>query len=162
MQIDLSVRKYGSTFAQHFNSVEDLTTFLNWIRIWRSYTKEGHQEAQQLFEQLKSKYPEENTNLYVMEAWQLYQMLRMQLSNNPGKDRKRLRFVISWVPEFTPDSSDAFNARSLINLTMFDGSCENALNEMQRAKVNGRNQETLLIGSAVYRRCGDRKWAIVS
>ena len=49
MQIDLGVGKYANTFVQHFNSVEDLTTFLNWIRIWRSYTKEGHQEAQQLF-----------------------------------------------------------------------------------------------------------------
>ena len=58
MQIDLGVGKYANTFAQHFNAVEDLTTFLNWIGIWRSYTKEGHQVAQQLFEQLKSKYPE--------------------------------------------------------------------------------------------------------
>ena len=49
MQIDLGVGKYANTFVQHFNSFEDLTTFLNWIRIWRSYTKEGHQEAQQLF-----------------------------------------------------------------------------------------------------------------
>jgi len=162
MQIDLGVGKYANTFAQHFNSVEDLTTFLNWIRIWRSYTKEGHQEAQQLFEQLKSKYPEENTNLYVMEAWQLYQKLRMQLSNNPEKDRERLRFVINRAPEFNPDSSDAFNARALINLTMFGGSCEDALNDMQRAEVNGQNQETLLIGSAVYRRCGDKKRAIDS
>ena len=54
MQLDLGVGKYANTFAQHFNAVEDLTTFLNWVRIWRSYTKEGHQEAQQLFEELKS------------------------------------------------------------------------------------------------------------
>ena len=162
MQIDLGVGKYANTFAQHFNSIEDLTTFLNWIRIWRSYTKEGHQEAQQLFEQLKSKYPEENTNLYVMEAWQLYQKLRMQLSNNPEKDRERLRFVINRAPEFNPNSSDAFNARALINLTMFDGNCEDALNDMKRAEVNGQNQETLLIGAGVYRRCGDKKRAIDS
>ena len=162
MQIDLGVGKYANTFAQHFNSVEDLTIFLNWIRIWRSYTIEGHQEAQDLFEQLKKKYPEENTQLYVMEAWQLQQKLSMQLSSNPEKDRERLKFVINRAPEFDKDSSDAFNARALINLTMFDGSCEEAFADMKQAEMNGQNQETLLIGSAVYRRCGDKQRAIES
>ena len=162
MQIDLGVGKYANTFAQHFNSVEDLTIFLNWIRIWRSYTIEGHQEAQDLFEQLKKKYPEENTQLYVMEAWQLQQKLAMQLSSNPEKDRERLKFVINRAPEFDNDSSDAFNARALINLTMFDGSCEEAFADMKQAEMNGQNQETLLIGSAVYRRCGDKQRAIES
>jgi len=162
MQIDLGVGKYANTFAQHFNSVEDLTIFLNWIRIWRSYTIEGHQEAQDLFEQLKKKYPAENTQLYVMEAWQLQQKLAMQLSSNPEKDRERLKFVINRAPEFDNDSSDAFNARALINLTMFDGSCEEAFADMKQAEMNGQNQETLLIGSAVYRRCGDKQRAIES
>ena len=97
-----------------------------------------------------------------MEALQLYQKLRMQLSNNPEQDRERLRFVINRAPEFNPDNSDTFNARALINLTLFDGSCEDALNDMQRAQVNGQNQETLLIGFAVYLRCGDKKRAIAS
>jgi TolB-like protein len=162
MQIDLGVGKYANTFAQHFNSVEDLTIFLNWIRIWRGYSKEGHQEAQDLFEQLKKKYPEENTNLYVMEAWQLQQKLAMQLSSNPDKDRERLKFVINRAPEFDNDSADAFNARALINLTMFDGTCEEAFADMKQAEMNGQNQETLLIGSAVYRRCGDKQRAIES
>ena len=162
MQIDLGVGKYANTFAQHFNSVEDLTIFLNWIRIWRSYTIEGHQEAQDLFEQLKKKYPEENTQLYVMEAWQLQQKLAMQLSSNPEKDRERLKFVINRAPEFDNDSSDAFNARALINLTIFDRRCAEAFADMKQAEMNGQNQETLLIGSAVYRRCGDKQRAIES
>ena len=66
-----------------------------------------------------------------MEAWQLYQKLRIQLSNYPENDRERLRFVINRAPEFNPDSSDVLNARALINLTMFDGSCDDALNDMQ-------------------------------
>ena len=162
LQTDLGVGKYVSAWAKNFNSIEDFTIWLNWIREWRKFTKDGHEQAQRLYDELKEKYPEENIAMYIGEAWQLNQRLSMGLSQNSEQDKERLKYLINRAIEFDPESSDAYNARALISLINFNGPCEASLEDMKRAEKNGSTQETLLIGAAVYRRCGDLKKAIAS
>ena len=162
LQIDLGVGKGANVWAKNFDTIEDLTIWLNWIRVWRTFSKEGHQKAQELYNQLREKYPGEHTLMYVGEAWQVSQRLLMGLSEDVQKDRERLKFVINRAVEFDPKSSDAYNARALINLINFEGNCEASLSDMKRAEINGKTQETLHIGAIVYKRCGDIEKAIKS
>ncbi|MDA8740923.1 adenylate/guanylate cyclase domain-containing protein [Rhodobacteraceae bacterium] len=162
LQLDLGVGKYARTFAHNFNNIEDLTTFLNWIRVWRRGTIESHEEAQGLFDQLKAKYTNENAAMYVMEAWQLSQRLLMQLSSKPEIDKERLKFILDRNIDLHPKETDNYNARALISLLNFNGSCEDAIKDIKQAETNGQNQETLLIGAGVYTRCGEKKRAISS
>ena len=162
LQLDLGVGKYARTFAHNFNNIEDLTTFLNWIRVWRRGTIESHEEAQGLFDQLKAKYTNENAAMYVMEAWQLSQRLLMQLSSEPEIDKERLKFILDRNIDLHPEETDNYNARALISLLNFNGSCEDAIKDIKQAETNGQNQETLLIGAGVYTRCGEKKRAISS
>ena len=142
--------------------MEDFTVWLNWIRVWRKFSKEGHFEAQDLLDQLKAKYTGEHTFLYVGEAWQLSQRLSMNLSKNPEKDLELLKLTINKGVEFDPESSDVYNARALINLINFNGDCADSLADMKLAEKNGVTQETLHIGAIVYKRCGDIHKAILS
>ena len=162
LQIDLGVGKGANVWAENFDTIEDLTIWLNWIRVWRTFSKEGHQKAQALYDQLKERYPEEHTLMYVGEAWQLSQKLLLGLSADVQKDEERLKFVINRAVEFDPKSSDVYNARALINLMNFKGSCEDSLSDMKLAEINGKTQETLHIGAYVYKRCGNIEKAINS
>ena len=162
LQIDLGVGKYVGTWVEKFDSMEDFTIWLNWVRVWRKFSKEGHLEAQRLLDQLKGKYLGEHTFLYVGEAWQLSQRLSMNLSQNPEKDMELLEFTINRGVEFDPDNSDVYNARALINLVNFNGDCADSLADMKLAEKNGVTQETLHIGAIVYKRCGDIDKAINS
>jgi tetratricopeptide (TPR) repeat protein len=100
--------------------------------------------------------------MYVMEAWQLSQRLLMQLSSEPETDKERLKFILDRNIELHPEETDNYNARALISLLNFNGSCEDAIKDIKQAETNGQNQETLLIGAGVYTRCGDKKRAISS
>ena len=162
LQIDLGVGKGANVWAKNFDTIEDLTIWLNWIRVWRTFSKEGHQKAQALYDQLKERYPEEHTLMYVGEAWQVSQRLLLGLSEDVQKDEERLKFVINRAVEFDPKSSDVYNARALINLMNFEGSCEDSLSDMKLAEINGKTQETLHIGAYVYKRCGNIEKAINS
>ena len=77
---------YVGTWVEKFDSMEDFTIWLNWVRVWRKFSKEGHLEAQRLLDQLKGKYLGEHTFLYVGEAWQLSQRLSMNLSQKCTTD----------------------------------------------------------------------------
>ena len=162
LQFDLGVGKGANIWAKNFDTIEDLTIWLNWIRVWRTWSKEGHYEAQELYDQLQERYPQEHTLMYVGEAWQVSQRLLMGLSENVQKDEERLKFVINRAIEFDPESSDVYNARALINLMNFNGKCEASLADMKRAEINGKTQETLHIGAYVYKRCGNIEKAINS
>jgi TolB-like protein len=162
LQIDLGVGKGAGTWVKNFDTMEDFTVWLNWIRVWRKFSKEGHFEAQDLLDQLKAKYTGEHTFLYVGEAWQLSQRLSMNLSKNPEKDLELLKLTINKGVEFDPESSDVYNARALINLINFNGDCADSLADMKLAEKNGVTQETLHIGAIVYKRCGDIHKAILS
>ena len=109
---------------------------------------------------MRKSYDEEHTTMYVMESWQIYQRLGLNLSKNKEEDLKRLKYIVNRNIELHPENSDAYNARALIGLSYFGFSCEQAIADIDRAEKNGSNQETLLIGSGVYSRCGQVEEAI--
>ena len=160
LQIDLGSGSHLKMWVNRFESMEDFTKFLNWIQLWRTYNPKNHEKAQKILDDMRKSYEEEHTTMYVMESWQIYQRLAMGLSGNKEDDLKRLEYVVNRNIELHPDNSDAYNARALIGLSHFGFSCEQAIADIDTAEKNGSNQETLLIGSGVYSRCGQVEEAI--
>ena len=141
--------------------MEDFTLFLNWIRIWRSYTPEGYDKSKAIVDDLKTRYSEGNPVLDVMDSWQISQKIQLKLSQNEEEDRDRLRFILNRLTSENPDLSDGFNAKALITLTRLGGSCEDAIADISHAEKLGGGQETLMMGAVVYNRCGESKKAIL-
>ena len=160
LQIDLGSGSHLKMWVNRFESMEDFTKFLNWIQLWRTYNPKNHEKAQKILDDMRKSYEEEHTTMYVMESWQIYQRLALGLSGNKEDDLKRLEYVVNRNIELHPDNSDAYNARALIGLSHFGFSCEQAISDIDTAEKNGSNQETLLIGSGVYSRCGQVEEAI--
>ena len=160
LQIDLGSGSHLKMWVNRFESMEDFTKFLNWIQLWRTYNPKNHEKAQKILDDMRKSYEEEHTTMYVMESWQIYQRLALGLSSNKEDDLKRLEYVVNRNIELHPDNSDAYNARALIGLSHFGFSCEQAIADIDTAEKNGSNQETLLIGSGVYSRCGQVEEAI--
>ena len=160
LQIDLGSGSHLKMWVNRFESMEDFTKFLNWIQLWRTYNPKNHEKAQKILDDMRKSYEEEHTTMYVMESWQIYQRLALGLSGNKEDDLKRLEYVVNRNIELYPDNSDAYNARALIGLSHFGFSCEQAISDIDTAEKNGSNQETLLIGSGVYSRCGQVEEAI--
>ena len=154
LQLDLGVGKDMVSWAKQFDNLDDFTKSLNWIREWRKYTPEGYKNSKVILDGLKIRYPENHPPLTVLEAWQIHQKLRFKLSQDEDKDLERLKFILDRVTTENPDFPDGFNARALIGLLNLNASCEDALSDIKTAEKNGTTQETLLIGSGVYDRCG--------
>ena len=163
MQINLGVgSSQGKRWVTYFKSIEDFTKFLNWRDEWRRYTKEGHINAQRILDELQILYPQSGEIMYLLESWQIFQKIVMQISTEKEKDLERLKFLIDKAIELNPESPDTYAARALIGLRLLNKGCESALNDMIKSEKNGSTVDTLTIGSAVYASCGDLKKAIVS
>jgi tetratricopeptide (TPR) repeat protein len=160
LQIDLGTGSHLKMWVNRFDTMEDFTKFLNWIQLWRTYNPKNHEKTQKILDDMRKSYDEEHTTMYVMESWQIYQRLGLNLSKNKEEDLKRLKYIVNRNIELHPENSDAYNARALIGLSYFGFSCEQAIADIDRAEKNGSNQETLLIGSGVYSRCGQVEEAI--
>ena len=160
LQLDLGVGEDISTWANQFDNMEDFTQSLNWIREWRKYTPDGYKNSKAILDDLKNKYPDNHAPLSVLEAWQISQKLRFKIGSDKTGDLARLRFILDRVTSENPDFPDGFNARALIGLSNFGTSCDSAISDIEKAEKNGSTQETLLIGSGVYNRCGQSEKAI--
>lgn len=160
LQVDLGVGDYVATWANQFDNMEDFTQSLNWVREWRKYTPDGYKNSKAILDDLKNKYPDNHAPLSVLEAWQISQKLRFKIGSDEAGDLARLRFILDRVTSENPDFPDGFNARAFIGLSNFGMSCEDAISDIEKAEKNGSNQETLLIGSGVYNRCGKSEQAI--
>ncbi len=160
LQIDLGSGSHLKMWVSRFDSMEDFTKFLNWIRLWRTYEPKSHAKAQEILDDLRKRYDEEHTTIYVLESWQIHQRLDLNLSKNKEEDLKRLEYIVNRNIDLHPENSDAYNARALIGLRRFGFSCEQAIADIDTAEKNGSNQETLLIGSGVYSGCGQIEEAI--
>ena len=163
MQINLGVgSRQGKRWVTYFKSIEDFTKFLNWRDEWRRYTKEGHINAQRMLDELKVLYPQSGGIMHVLESWQIFQKIVMQISTDKETDLERLKFLTNKAIELNPQSADAYAARALIGLRLLNTGCESALNDMIKSEEIGSTVDTLTIGSAVYASCGDLKKAIDS
>ena len=160
LQLDLGVGEDISTWANQFDNIEDFTQSLNWVREWRKYTPDGYKNSKAILDDLKSKYPDNHAPLSVLEAWQISQKLRFKIGSNKTGDLAKLRVILDRVTAENPDFPDGFNARALIGLINFATPCEDAISDIEKAEKNGSTQETLLIGSGVYNRCGESEKAI--
>jgi class 3 adenylate cyclase/TolB-like protein len=163
LQINLGVgSSQGKRWAAYFESIEDFTKFLNWRDKWRTFTKEGHIKSQNMLDELKVLYPKDSHIMYVLEAWQIFQRILMQLSTDKVKDLERLKFLTNKAIELNPESPDTYAARALIGLQLLKTGCEAALKDMVKSEEIGSTVDTLSIASGVYARCGDLKKAIDS
>ena len=160
VQTDLGIGKYFDTVKKRFKTIEDFSLTLDWIRFWRSYTPNGHKKAQAILDDLRTRYPAEHPSLYVFESWQISQRIFLKLSKNEGEDLERLKYILQRNIELHPDLPDAYNARALITLNNLGGTCDDAIADIAKAEESGSNQETLLIGAAVFSKCGQSKEAI--
>ncbi len=163
LQINLGVgSSQGKRWAADFKSIEDFTKFLNWRDKWRTFTKEGHIKSQSMLDDLKALYPQDSSIMYVLEAWQIFQRIIMQLSTDKVKDLERLKFLTNKAIELNPESPDTYAARALIGLQLLKTGCEAALKDMIKSEEIGSTVDTLSIASAVYANCGDLRKAIDS
>ena len=160
VQTDLGIGKYFDTVKKRFKTIEDFSLTLDWIRFWRSYTPNGHKKAQAILDDLRTRYPAEHPSLYVFESWQISQRIFLKLSKNEGEDLERLKYILQRNIELHPDLPDAYNARALITLNNLGGTCDDAIADIAKAEESGSNQETLLIGAAVFSKCGQSTEAI--
>ena len=160
LQSDLGIGQIAKSWRKEFDTIEDFSLNLNWIRHWRSFTPEGHKKAQNILEDLKTRYSEDHPALLVNESWQLSQKIQLKLSSDKEGDLARLKYILDRNIELHPEHSDAYNARALIKLTRFAGECSDAYSDIVKAEKKGGDQETLLIGAAVYSTCGKTKEAI--
>ena len=160
VQTDLGIGKYFDTVKKRFKTIEDFSLTLDWIRFWRSYTPNGHKKAQAILDDLRTRYPAEHPSLYVFESWQISQRIFLKLSKNEEEDLERLNYILQRNIELHPDLPDAYNARALITLNNLGGTCDDAIADIARAEESGSNQETLLIGAAVFSKCGQSTEAI--
>ena len=163
LQINLGVgSSQGKRWAADFESIEDFTKFLNWRDKWRTFTKEGHIKSQSMLDELKVLYPQGSSIMYVLEAWQIFQRILMQLSTDKVKDLERLKFLTNKAIELNPESPDTYAARALIGLQLLKTGCEAALKDMIKSEEIGSTVDTLSIASGVFANCGDLKKAIDS
>ena len=163
LQINMGVgSRQGKRWASYFKSIEDFTKFLNWRDKWRTWTKEGHIKSQSMLDELKALYPQDNSIFYVLEAWQIFQRIVMQISTDKEKDLERLKFLTNKAIELNPASPDTHAARALIGLRVLKTGCEASLNDIVKSEEKGSTVDTLTIASAVYANCGDLNKAIDS
>jgi len=163
LQINMGVgSSRGKRWAADFKSIEDFTKFLNWRDKWRTWTKEGHIKSQSMLDELKVLYPQDSSIMYVLEAWQIFQRILMQLSTDKVKDLERLKFLTNKAIELNPESPDTYAARALIGLRVLKRGCEAALKDMIKSEEIGSTVDTLSIASGVFANCGDLKKAIDS
>ena len=161
LQISLGVGSgQGNNWAKDYSSMEDFNLFLNWREEWRKFTKSGYINSTRMFKELKLSYPDETRPLLVLEAWQLYQKLLLELSKSQELDIERLAFTLNRAIELDPASPDAFAARSMIGLRTLNRSCEQSLIDIAKAEEIGSTVDTLTIAGDVYERCGDIKSGI--
>ena len=123
LQIDLGSGSHLKMWVSRFDSMEDFTKFLNWIRLWRTYDPKSHAKAQEILDDLRNRYGEEHTTISVLESWQIHQRLDLNLSKNKEEDLERLKYIINRNIDLHPENSDAYNARALIGLRRFGFSC---------------------------------------
>ena len=115
-----------------------------------------------MLDELKALYPQDNSIFYVLEAWQIFQRIVMQISTDKEKDLERLKFLTNKAIELNPASPDTHAARALIGLRLLNTGCEASLNDIIKSEEKGSTVDTLTIASAVYANCGDLKKAIDS
>ena len=161
LQTDLGVGSDIKAWVSQFNSMEDFTLSLNWIRHWRAYNQEGYNKSKEILEKLMKRYPDGQPNIDVLEAWQISQKIQYKFGGEAtDSDYERLKFILNRVTGEHPNFTDGFNARALISLTNLGGTCEDAIADIKTAEKIGENQETLMIGAGVYNGCGQTKKAI--
>ena len=160
LQISMGVGKQANKWMANWNSIEDFTKSLNLRHEWRKFSIEGHINSQRIFDELKALYPEESY-LYLLESWVIYQRLLMQLSTDKEKDIERLRFLTNKAVDLNP-APGSYAARALMGLTHLNRGCDLSLKDMVMAEEYGSTVDALTIGARVYEKCGDLKKAIDS
>ncbi len=160
LQINMGVGKQANKWMANWNSIEDFTKSLNLRHEWRKFSIEGHINSQRIFDELKALYPEESY-LYLLESWVIYQRLLMQLSTDKEKDIERLRFLTNKAVDLNP-APGSYAARALMGLTHLNRGCDNSLKDMVMAEEYGSTVDALTVGARVYEKCGDLKKAIDS
>ena len=164
LQIGLGVgRKQGTKWSSNFNSLDDFSIFLNWRNELRKGSKEGHYNAEKLFGDMESKYDkgvDKIGMIYLMEAWQVWQKLVLQLSQNTEEDKRKIELALKESLKLLSDSPDPYNARAMIGLTVLGLDCKSAIKDMGIAENISSTIDTLTIGAMVYFRCGKLDKAI--
>ena len=164
LQIGLGVgRKQGTKWSSNFSSLDDFSNFLNWRNELRKGSKEGHYNAEKIFSDMKSKYDKEVDKIgmiYLMEAWQVWQKLVLQLSQNTDEDKRKIELALKESLKLLSDSPDPYNARAMIGLTVLGLGCKSAIKDMGIAENISSTIDTLTIGAMVYFRCGKLDKAI--
>ena len=160
LQISMGVGKQANKWMANWNSIEDFTKSLNLRHEWRKFSIEGHINSQRIFDELKALYPEESY-LYLLESWVIYQRLLMQLSTDKEKDIERLRFLTNNAVDLNP-APGSYAARALMGLTHLNRGCDLSLKDMVMAEEYGSTVDALTVGARVYEKCGDLKKAIDS
>ena len=86
--------EFCRTWRKEFDTIEDFSLGLNWIRHWRSFTPEGHKKAQNILDDLKTRYSEDHSILLVYESWQLSQKIQLNFSSDKEEDLARLKYIL--------------------------------------------------------------------
>ena len=143
---------------------EMLRNLLNWRAEWRKFTVEGYVNSKSLIEEMKSTYREINESyieedFYVLEAWQLWQSIILQINQPSAEILKDLKYKVEKAVELSP-APNTFSLRAIVGLTIFKSGCEKAINDIIKANAEVSTVDSLGTASVVYGRCGNSKKAV--
>ena len=166
LQIGLGVgQKQGTNWSSNFSSLDEFSKFLNWRNELRKFSEQGHYNAEKIFNELNNKYEqlsEKTGMIYLMEAWQVWQKLSLQLSQNIEEDTNKVELALKKSIKLLPDTPDPYNARAMIGITLLNLDCNSAVKDIDKAEKISPTVDTLTIGAMVYFRCGKLDKAIAS
>ena len=166
LQIGLGVgEKQGSNWSSNFNSLDEFSKFLNWRNELRKFSEQGHYNAEKILNEISRKYEKVNDRIgmiYLMEAWQFWQKISLQLSQNIEEDKMKVKLALEKSLKLLPNSPDPYNARAMIGLTLLDLDCKSAVKDIDTAEKISSTVDTLTIGAMVYFRCDKLDKAISS
>ena len=142
---------------------EMLRNLLNWRSEWRKFTFEGYVNSKASIEEMKNTYKKTRDDFaeeyfYVMEAWQIWQGIILQIIQPTPEILKDLNNKIQKSVDLTP-GPNTYALRAMVGFTMFGVNCEKSKEDVLKANEEVNTVDSLGIASVIYGRCGETKKA---
>ena len=154
MQVQLTIGDQARDWQTHFDDPEDMRLFVQGLAPFRTFTPEGHQDAERLWTEMFSKNPEGGMGI-LGQGWLHYQKIVMGMSKNPKQNIKLGR-------EFGEKAHSIMgDGNSLTLLAVLDsivGNCMAAIEKAERAvEIDPSAGEATAIAGGTLSKCGKPK-----
>ena len=159
LQIAAVAGQQAKQLKADFDTFEQYLLFLNYETEWRKYSKEGYDNALEIFAKLKALNANKNVLDYV-EAWIVHQSIFMRFSQNEKTDDiKRLDHLTNSLIKNRANERD-YTLRALIELEHLSKDCDIAKNYLPKSLDDSNIEHNLVTAGFVYHACGDYEKSI--